>query len=231
MAMQARRSGSRAADISRAANDSFESDPPAQSRSRERPVSARLARCRVSPRRSLDRTDSSHSTVTAATALYAPQLTFARMALGRLGWWKADSCFAGVSLHFGDVRQLPRLVEVGLGRAVEPEVGEPAPVRDRLDPVAFGFAGRRRRAEIEVGRAVGIDDDVIARRPVGVATGVNKTARLVVVDRERPELRDRRVLRHMQRVALVPLQPLPDCVLRGFEIDLTGADGAPHHTD
>src|SRR6516225_11296051 len=42
--MQARRLGSRAADVSRAANDRFQSDPPAQSRSRERPVSARLAR-------------------------------------------------------------------------------------------------------------------------------------------------------------------------------------------
>src|SRR5215469_8598095 len=37
-----------------------------------RPFSARLARCRASPRRSADRTDSSHSTVTAATALLAP---------------------------------------------------------------------------------------------------------------------------------------------------------------
>src|SRR6516225_276376 len=42
MAMQARRLGLRAADVSRAAN--FQLDPPAQSRSRERPVSARLAR-------------------------------------------------------------------------------------------------------------------------------------------------------------------------------------------
>src|SRR6516162_8722098 len=158
-----------------------------------------------------------------------PKPSLRGSAWDRLSRWKADYCFAGVSLHFGDVRQLPGFVEVGLGRTVEPEVSEPASVRYRLDPVVFGFAGRRRRAEIEIGRAVGIDDDIVARRPVGVATGVNETARLVVVDRERPELRDRRVLRHMQRVALVPLQPLPGGVLRGFEIDLTGADGAPHH--
>ena len=41
------------------------------SRSGERPVSAHLARCRASRRRPVDRTDSSHSTETAATALHA----------------------------------------------------------------------------------------------------------------------------------------------------------------
>jgi hypothetical protein len=40
------------------------------------PLAARLARCRVSRRRSLDRTEISHSTVTAAIALHAPQPTF-----------------------------------------------------------------------------------------------------------------------------------------------------------
>src|SRR5215469_5879206 len=38
------------------------------------PVSARLARCRAPRRRTVDRTDSTHSTVAAATALHAPWL-------------------------------------------------------------------------------------------------------------------------------------------------------------
>ena len=60
----------------------------------ERRLSARLARCRVSPRRSLDRTDSSHSTVTAATALYAPKPSFA----ARTGFgWVGGICVASRS--------------------------------------------------------------------------------------------------------------------------------------
>ena len=55
---------------------SIGSDLVAPRRGREGLQSARLARCRVSQRRSLDRTDSSHSTVRAATALPAPYLPF-----------------------------------------------------------------------------------------------------------------------------------------------------------
>jgi len=44
----------------------------------------------------------------------------------------------------GDVRQLPRVVEVGLGRAVEPEVGEPAPVPDRRATLPRWAASRDR---------------------------------------------------------------------------------------
>ena len=59
------------------ANDCKGSDQAADLRSAERPVPAHPCRCRTSRRRSVDRTRSGHSTVTAATALYAPHLPFA----------------------------------------------------------------------------------------------------------------------------------------------------------
>ena len=53
-----------------ATNDRLGSNLPLRGRRREGPVSARFAHCPEPRRRSLDRTDSSHSTVAAATALH-----------------------------------------------------------------------------------------------------------------------------------------------------------------
>src|SRR5262245_24407816 len=57
------------------------------------------------------------------------------------------------SLHLLDVRQLPALVEVRFGRAVEAEDREPAAVWQCLDPVLL-LAGRQLRAEVDVDRSV-----------------------------------------------------------------------------
>ena len=56
-----------------------------------------------------------------------------------------------VLLDLFDIRQHPGTVEVGLGRAVETEVGEPAFAGDGFDPVGFGFACGHLRAEVEIG--------------------------------------------------------------------------------
>jgi hypothetical protein len=107
-----------------------------------------------------------------------------------------------------DVGQDPALVEIGLRRAIEPEISEPALVRDRLDPVRFGLALGRRRTEVQVDGAVRVLDDVVARRAVGIGAGFDEAARLVVVDGERPELRDRRILRNMQCAGLAAVEPI-----------------------
>ena len=53
----------------------------------QRQLSARLARCRPSRRRSVDRTDSNHSTVAAATALHVPKRSSkASLETGLVGW-------------------------------------------------------------------------------------------------------------------------------------------------
>ncbi len=49
---------------------------------------------------------------------------------------------AAASLHIDDVRQRRRPVEIGLGRAIETETGEPALVRQRLDPVLLWLTPR-----------------------------------------------------------------------------------------
>ena len=59
---------------------------PVRSRGRGWPVSARLARCRAPRRRTVDRTDSSHSTVAAATALHAPHPRAIPAVIGSVGW-------------------------------------------------------------------------------------------------------------------------------------------------
>jgi hypothetical protein len=52
-----------------------------------------------------------------------------------------------------DIRQLPRPIEIGLQRSVEPEISEPGLARDRRNPVLFE-AGRCRRSGVDVDRAI-----------------------------------------------------------------------------
>lgn len=68
----------------------------------------------------------------------------------------------------------------------------------------FPFGGRR--AEEKVDRAVGIGDDRIPRRSVRLDAGIDEAARLVVVDGDRLELRDRHVLRHGKAIRLATVE-------------------------
>ena len=57
------------------------------------------------------------------------------------------------ALHLLEIRQGPRPIEVGLGRIVEPEIGEPVLTGHSRDPVLLE-SGRRLRPGIDVYRAV-----------------------------------------------------------------------------
>src|SRR5262249_20645780 len=86
----------------------------------------------------------------------------------------------------------PALVEERLERTVEAQDREPAFAGGRLDPVAPLDAGRQRRAEVDRRRAVRVRLGRRGRIRLAAGArvalpGVEHRARLVVVDRERPE--------------------------------------------
>src|SRR5262245_20900317 len=79
-----------------------------------------------------------------------------------------------------DVVELPRLVEIGLLWAVEPEIREPSPARDCLYPVLR--LGGLRGAKVEVHRTVRVRDEALPRRHIGRAlVRDNRPARDVIV--------------------------------------------------
>jgi hypothetical protein len=63
-----------------------------------------------------------------------------------------------------DLRQLPALVEEGLGGAVEAKVGEPGAAGDGLDPVVLPFLRRRFGTDEDRSRAIGIRLDAFMLR-------------------------------------------------------------------
>src|SRR4029077_18757738 len=133
------------------------------------------------------------------------------------------------SLHFFDIRQYPGAVEVRLGRTIETEVREPAFSGDCLYPVHFWFPGWGFWAKVKVHRAVGVLYNVVARRTIRLHARVHEATRFIVVDGEGPKLRHGSIGRDVQCVGLAAVEPISFPVLRRFEIDLPGANGAPHH--
>lgn len=62
------------------------------------------------------------------------------------------------SLHANDIRQFPASIEVGFGRRVEAEVGEPAAAGDRRDHPVFLLALGGLRPEVQVHGAIVVLD-------------------------------------------------------------------------
>src|SRR5262249_14735115 len=115
-------------------------------------------------------------------------------------------------VHQLDIVELPRLVEICLLRPVEPEVREPAFSRNGLDPV-LRLRGLC-RAEVEIDRPLRIGFEVLPRRRVGCALiGDDRSARGVVVERDRPELDDGRIRRHPHAIGLAAVEPVVVLVL------------------
>src|SRR5271165_362863 len=87
-------------------------------------------------------------------------------------------------LHLLDFSGLPGLVEPRLERTVEAKDRVPAFARNGLHPV--GMACWRRRAEPDVHRSVGVDDDVFLLTADGreLLVGLKFRSRLVVVNDE-----------------------------------------------
>ena len=127
-----------------------------------------------------------------------------------------------ILLHQLDVRQRPRLVKIRLRRGVEAEVSEPAFAGQSLDPVLRRLALGCYGPEIQVHRAISVCNDVVARGAVRIAAGVNQAATFVVINRERPELRDGCIVRDVQRVILAAVEPRAGTVFLRFKIDLPG---------
>src|SRR5689334_19486400 len=74
-------------------------------------------------------------------------------------------CFC-LSLDLFEITQWPALVEIGLGRLVKTEVGEPALTRDGWNPIRLE-SRRSGRTAINVHGGVGVFLQVHARRTVG----------------------------------------------------------------
>src|SRR5689334_25282097 len=71
-----------------------------------------------------------------------------------------------LSLDLFEITQWPALVEIGLGRLVKTEVGEPALTRDGWNPIRLE-SRRSGRTAINVHGGVGVFLQVHARRTVG----------------------------------------------------------------
>ena len=126
-------------------------------------------------------------------------------------------------LDRGDVVELPGLGEIGLGGAVEAEVGESALARRGLDPVLG--TSRSDGPEIHINRAVGVAHQIgLAGAEVGGAQGGDQWAAAeVVVEGDRPELLHRRIGRHAQAIPVAAVEPLALGVLRCLQIHLAEA--------
>jgi hypothetical protein len=99
-----------------------------------------------------------------------------------------------------DVAQAPRLVENRALRPVEAEQDEPMLVSHGLNPVRF-MALRRRGAKVHINRTSGVLHDALIGRCKGHAPRyVHERAVFIVLDRRRPELRHRRIRRHLEPV-------------------------------
>src|SRR5206468_4361191 len=112
-----------------------------------------------------------------------------------------------------DRSRFPALVEEGLERAVEPKDGEPAFAGQGQDEVAVLHAVGLFRPEIDGGRAVGVRlsgraREALAAGPWETLRGLQHRAGLVVVERERPELRRRDVRRQRHLVGLDAVEGL-----------------------
>ena len=105
-----------------------------------------------------------------------------------------------------DLARPPGLVEPRFRGAVDAQDGVPALAGHGLDPVRL--AGGRLRTEVDVHRAIGVDDEVLvlAADAGELLIRLQHRADLVVVDDHRPEVLDRNVGRQVQPVALAAVE-------------------------
>src|SRR5262249_36308743 len=99
-------------------------------------------------------------------------------------------------IHLLKFAWLPRFVEEGLLRTVQPQDHAPAFAGPRLHPVDF-LAGRSLGAKIHIHRRVGIDDDALflAANTWKLFVSLEHRTGLGVVENERPEILGRNVRR------------------------------------
>src|SRR3990172_4798086 len=134
--------------------------------------------------------------------------------------------------RFLDLGWTPALVEEGLERAVKPQDHEPAFAGQCLNPIAVLHAIGLLRAEIDRGRAVFIRLRRGARKaltpgPRKALRGLWHRTGLVVVERERPELRRGDVRRQRHLVGLGAVERIAAGIQNAEQI-LRADIGQPH---
>ena len=142
-------------------------------------------------------------------------------------WESGGLCIVVMALGLPDRRHRKALVEIGLLRAVEPQVDKKGLTLVGLDPVAI-LALRHLWAEIDIYRAVRIDGHFfVSRRPVGsLAVVADDQSVFDVVNRDGPEILRRRIGTDIEDVTLATHQRLTDRIVVGPQISRTVAECA-----